>query len=142
MSVQNTTTRGLRPGAGRYTGALRHGRAHRAKAQAMAASIVTLVIATREPKFMDGIYSVRDATKELSSWLSAGGRNGTLICSKSLRDFETDSFRVACALSISGKVTLPTTVGDWKITKATPSQEAWARSGAEQDKRAAGVCNA
>ena len=106
---------------------LRHGRAHRAKAGAIAAKRDTVVFAERCSSFMDGIDAMREAMEEIKAWARAGGRSGSLIYSESQRDIHDSMLRVKHVISIKGHVTLPTVVGQWKVAKATPEQEAWAK---------------
>lgn len=106
---------------------LRHSRAHRAKAGVIAAKRGTVVFAERCASFMDGIDGMREAMAEIKAWASTGGRSGSLIYSESQRDIHSSMLRVKHVISIKGHVTLPTVVGHWKIAKATPEQEAWAK---------------
>ena len=106
---------------------LRHGRAHRAKLEAIAAKRDTVVFAERCASFMDGIDGMREAMEEIKAWARAGGRSGSLIYSESQRDTNDSMLRVKQVISVKGHVTLPTVVGHWKVAKATPEQEAWAK---------------
>lgn len=111
---------------------LRHGRAHRAKLKAIAAECETVVVATREVCFMDGVHGARDAIDDLKRWAKSRGREVELLRSESRHDHCRGGLHLVWVFGIKGPVTLPTTIDRWKIAKAAPEQEAWARKKARQ----------
>lgn len=106
---------------------LRHSRAHRAKIKAAAANRETVVFAEFNASAMDEEGSPRDAALQIHRWAEAGSRSARTIYSESSVDPWSMSVRFVTVIAMKGLVTLPVVAGQWKISKATPEQEAWAR---------------
>lgn len=111
---------------------LRHGRAHRAKIKAAAANRETVVFGEFNASEWSKDGSPMDAAVQMSQWAKSGSRSANRIYSESSMDPYSMSTRVIAVIAVKGPVTLPITVGRWKISKATPEQEAWARKKARQ----------
>lgn len=111
---------------------LRHGRAHRAKIKAAAANRETVVFAEFNESQEDEEVSSRDAALQIWQWAKAGSRGAHMIYSESSVSPWSMSVRVVAVFAVKGPVTLPAVAGHWKIAKATPEQEAWARKKARQ----------
>ena len=111
---------------------LRHGRAHRAKIKAAAANRETVVFAEFNESQEDEEVSSRDAALQMWQWAKAGSRGAHMIYSESSVSPWSMSARVVAVFAVKGPVTLPAVAGHWKIAKATPEQEAWARKKASQ----------
>lgn len=111
---------------------LRHGRAHRAKIKAAAANRETVVFAEFNESQEDEEVSSRDAALQMWQWAKAGSRSAHMIYSESSVSPWSMSARVVAVFAVKGPVTLPAVAGHWKIAKATPEQEAWARKKARQ----------
>lgn len=111
---------------------LRHSRAHRAKIKAAAANRETVVFGEFNASERDEEGSPRDAALQMHRWANSGSRRSSMIYSEASMDARSVSVRVVTVVEVKGSVTLPTVVGRWKISKATPEQEAWARKKALQ----------
>lgn len=106
---------------------LRHGLTHRAKIKAAAANRETVVFAEFNASEWDEGGSPRDAALQMHRWAKAGSRSVRTIYSESSVDPGGMSVRFVTVIAMKGLVALPAVAGHWKISKATPEQEAWAK---------------
>ena len=109
---------------------LRHGRTHRAKIKAAAVNRETVVFAEFNASERGEEGSPRSAALQMHRWAKAGSRSVRTIYSESSVDPVGMSVRFVTVIAMKGPVTLPAVSGRWKISKATPEQEAWARKNA------------